>query len=150
MNSGLPKYTWGKGKQLVEHIQRQRVQWLLRHHLWFMEGGHPAVMPDMSNTKSHRVHRKINGAPHPDLLLSTRQPEEEVIALGAAVSGWVRRMLSAEEIADAFDIPSYCRLDRGWQQHQLRLIHGTVPEKVLLALLTMFSNEELTEQKQIK
>eukprot|EP00957_Ditylum_brightwellii_P110253 8409228-Ditylum_brightwellii.AAC.1 len=58
-------------------------------------------MPEMGPPSKQR---KVNGVLYPNSLLSTRNPEEEVIAPGAAASGWVQRSLSPENTADAFDL----------------------------------------------
>eukprot|EP00957_Ditylum_brightwellii_P096360 7338944-Ditylum_brightwellii.AAC.1 len=33
-------------------------------------------------------------------------PMEEVVVVGPSASGWVRRMLDTQELADAFDLPN--------------------------------------------
>eukprot|EP00957_Ditylum_brightwellii_P148782 11327099-Ditylum_brightwellii.AAC.1 len=76
-----------------------------------------------------RRRQRHQGALLPDSLLSTIQPEEEVIAPGVSVTGWMRRRLTLEEIADAFDLPTYASSALGSMQKNVKFISNSAPGK---------------------
>eukprot|EP00957_Ditylum_brightwellii_P096929 7381853-Ditylum_brightwellii.AAC.1 len=96
------------------------------HHVSnFISKEQAVAAPGPSMDINH--HHKISTALHPDGLLSTLTPVEEVSVAGPFANIWVRRTLDVKELADAFDLsskvtpPSAMYLERWARSPRLRV-----------------------------
>eukprot|EP00957_Ditylum_brightwellii_P143698 10948079-Ditylum_brightwellii.AAC.1 len=94
-----------------------------------------------------RRHQRHQGTLLPDSLLSTIQLEEEVMSPEVSATGWVRRRLTLEAIADAFDPSTYVSSVLGSMQENVKFISNSTPGKVLAIVLMVFNNSDLEEDK---
>eukprot|EP00957_Ditylum_brightwellii_P164717 12541165-Ditylum_brightwellii.AAC.1 len=111
---------------LLSYFSNKLIQPSARHILRFVKGGRPVATP-LHHLSSRR--KKIDGTLHPDSLVSTFRPDEEVIVPGASASGWVRRALLANEIANAFNLPAYVHFDTEWLSKEIAIAAATTPAK---------------------
>eukprot|EP00957_Ditylum_brightwellii_P038718 2926260-Ditylum_brightwellii.AAC.1 len=93
-----------RGKKLLATVRQNKIRRSLCHILHFEKGGRPVEVPDHVTFEGAAKWHKSNGVLHPDSLLSSLAPYEEVIVPGVSFSGWVRRSLSKYKMADAFDL----------------------------------------------
>eukprot|EP00957_Ditylum_brightwellii_P083507 6348569-Ditylum_brightwellii.AAC.1 len=91
--------------------------------------GRPVDAPKTVGKECHNSYLKHHGALHPDGLLSSYKPKEEVIAPGPSATGWVQHKLSMDELADIFDLSSHIRLEENICDQRLALITKSVPGK---------------------
>eukprot|EP00957_Ditylum_brightwellii_P103122 7859538-Ditylum_brightwellii.AAC.1 len=127
---GYPFTNSAMGQGVLSSIKRNYIKKSLCHILRFERGGRKVAPPD--NSSQAAKGKKIQGALHQDALMSSLHPEEEVIAPGASATGWVRRHLLMQEIADAFDLASYIKPT---STRQLSLITNAASGKVLTIIL---------------
>eukprot|EP00957_Ditylum_brightwellii_P059411 4510654-Ditylum_brightwellii.AAC.1 len=83
------------------------------------------------------------GVLHPEGLLFTLNPLKEVIAIGPSSTGWLRRSHTASKLADAYNLPSWAKIDNTPIMTFNDMVMGLVPAKVVDAVLEAFTFKEL-------
>eukprot|EP00957_Ditylum_brightwellii_P131551 10033377-Ditylum_brightwellii.AAC.1 len=74
--------------------------------------------------------------------MSTVSPHEEVIAPDPYATGWVRKLLTIDELAGLFDIPSHVKANQCDQLAAWKLFGQTLPRKIADVVTQVFNEED--------